>query len=186
MFLRITLWALVLSVTQLAYGQYQPEMTMHRIQAGELDATGWTTAQSTEGRFTVRLPLRFNDFTVAETDPNSVAAKTFAVGAKSAEGIKFSATRVTYRKPGAAANRFSQIENGEAFPTKPTSIKKIQHRGFKAVDVTLSNSSSVAYQRVLLVGPDIVTLIVEAPLPQRDLAMRLVPTFFESVTIEPQ
>ena len=49
---------------------------MHRKQAGEPDETGWMLAESTEGRFSVRMPINFNDFTVVETNPNAPAERT--------------------------------------------------------------------------------------------------------------
>ena len=75
-----------------------PGMKMRRIQAGEPDASGWRVAASTEGEFSVRLPLKFNDFTIGEGDSKAPMLHTFTVGAKSQEGIKFTATRIVYRQ----------------------------------------------------------------------------------------
>ena len=41
-----------------------PGVRMHRQQAGEFNLDSWSIAQSTEGKFSVRMPVRFNDFTV--------------------------------------------------------------------------------------------------------------------------
>ena len=46
------------------------------------DKSGWTLAASTDGRFSKRLPLLFNEFTVVEADPKAHAARTFTVGAR--------------------------------------------------------------------------------------------------------
>jgi hypothetical protein len=126
MFFRMVLVVITLATAQAAYGQQQPAMTMHRAQAGELDSSGWTIVRSTEGGFAVRLPLRFNDFTIADSNPDSPTGKMFIVGAKSAEGVKFTATRITYRKAGGAATYFANIGRGEGLQSKPQSIKAHQ------------------------------------------------------------
>src|SRR5690349_16387402 len=70
-----------------AFGQnLPPGMTMHRLQAGEPDASGWLTAASTEGGFSVRLPLKFNDFTLLEPDPTAPTLRTFHRGREVAGG----------------------------------------------------------------------------------------------------
>src|SRR4030095_4903909 len=101
MFLRSLLLAALLSgtLTISAFAQATPPgMKMHRVQAGEPDASGWMIATSTEGGFSVRLPLKFNDFTLEESDAKAATLRSFIVGTKSQEGIKFSATRIVYRK----------------------------------------------------------------------------------------
>ena len=37
-------------------------MVVHRDDAGELDADGWTLAKSTNGNYSVDLPMKFKDF----------------------------------------------------------------------------------------------------------------------------
>lgn len=65
---------------------------MHRLQATTADASGWYLAAATKGTFSVLIPLPFNDFSVADDDPAAGGVITHTVGAKSSEGIKFSAT----------------------------------------------------------------------------------------------
>ena len=69
-------------------------MEMHRVQATTKDPSGWYLAASTHGSFSVLIPIPFNDFTVTDDDPKVGSVKTYTVGAKSAEGIKFSATEI--------------------------------------------------------------------------------------------
>jgi hypothetical protein len=184
MIFRMVLVVIALATAQAANGQQQPPMTMHRTQAGELDSSGWTIARSTEGGFTVRLPLRFNDFTVADSNPDSPTGKMFIVGAKSAEGLKFTATRITYRKADGAATYFAKIGRGEGFQSKPQSIKALTVSGRKAVDLQLSTSSAVSYSRYVLLDSDLIVMTVEAPVTQRSAAATLAPTLFESLAVE--
>src|SRR5438093_10738133 len=80
----------LLSMSILAWAE--PKMEMHRVQATTKDRSGWYLAASTHGSFSVLIPIPFNDFTVTDDDPKFGKIKTQTVGAKSAEGIKFSAT----------------------------------------------------------------------------------------------
>ena len=184
MIFRLVLVVVTLATAQAAYGQPQPAMTMHRTQAGELDSSGWTVARSTEGGFTVRFPLPFNDFTVAESKPDSPTGKMFVVGAKSVEGLKISAVRISYRKADGAAAYFAKIGRGEGLQTKPQSIKAVTASGRKAVDLQLSASSAVSYSRYVLLDSDIIVMTVEAPVAHRSTAETLAPTLFESLAVE--
>jgi hypothetical protein len=181
---RMVLIVITLGAAPAAYGQQQPAMTMHRTQAGELDSSGWTTAQSTEGGFTVRLPLRFNDFTIAESKPDSPTGKIFVVGAKSVEGLKFTASRITYAKADAAAGYFAKIGRGEGLQSKPQSVKALTVSGRKAVDLQLSGNATVAYSRYVLLDSDVVALVLEAPVAQRSLAETLAATFLDSLAVQ--
>ena len=180
----MVLVVIALATAQVAYGQQQPAMTMHRTQAGELDSSGWTIARSTEGGFTVRLPLRFNDFTIADSNPDSPTGKMFVVGAKSTEGVKFTATRISYRKADGAATYFEKIGRGEGLQSKPQSIKALTVSGRKAVELQLSGSSAVSYSRYVLLDSDLIVMTVEAPRTQRSAAETLAPTLFESLAVE--
>src|SRR5262249_33136922 len=181
MILRTVLVATTLAAAQVAYAQQQPAMTMHRTQAGELDSSGWTAARSTEGGFTVRLPLRFNDFTIADSNPESATGRMFVVGAKSAEGLKLTATPITYRKADGAATYFARIGRGEGLQSKPQSVKALTASGRKAVDLQLSSSSAVAYSRYVLLDSDLIVMTVEAPVAHRSTAETLAPAGFASL-----
>ena len=55
---RSLLLVLLITGSHAAHGQYPRGVTMHRVEAGEMDSSGWATARSTDGGFTVRLPIR--------------------------------------------------------------------------------------------------------------------------------
>jgi hypothetical protein len=175
--------ALLVPASQAHAQPAAPAMTMHRTQAGELDATGWTTAASTHGRFSVRLPLKFNDFTVAEADAGSKVDKIFTVGTRSSEGLKFVASRMTYRKPGAATDFFGAAERREGFAAKASQHRKLDYRGFRAVEILISERGAVLYQRLVLAGPDLISLTLEAPREHDALARDLLPRFFDSLAV---
>jgi hypothetical protein len=154
---------------------------IHRIQAGTPDQSGWITAASTYGRFTVKVPIQYNDVTVQDNDSTSLTRKVETVGCKSSEGIKFSASKVFYKSPGAAAKQLGKLKSGGGLPG--ANVTPITLNDHEALDISFGDSSSHAKQRVILMGEEIYLLIVEWPIGQEDLAKSLVPTFFESFKV---
>jgi hypothetical protein len=161
-----------------------PNMKMHRIQAGEPDASGWIVAASTEGGFSVRLPLKFNDFTLEASDAKDEMLRSFGIGSKSQEGIIFSATRVVYRK-GAESSKhhFSTIENGQDRDLTPESVTPRRIGGRPAVDFAYKRASDVAYQRVILLESDLLMLFVDSPRVHEATARQLADAFFDSLVV---
>ena len=76
----------------------QPKLEMHRVGVSADDGTGWHSAVSTKGAFSIRLPIPFNDFSTHDARAGEVS---HAVGGKSSEGIKFMAVEmpVTAKTP---------------------------------------------------------------------------------------
>ena len=161
-----------------------PGMTMHRIQAGEPDASGWMVAASTEGGFSVRMPIKFNDFTLAESDPKAAALRTYTVGAKSQEGIRISATRIAYRKGAESARHFfSRFEKGLDLGSTPQLVKPHSVGERQAVDLVLKRKSGVAYQRIVLLESDLVLLSIESPQEHEPTVQKIAASFFDSLKI---
>ena len=185
MMMRPLLLASLLSATLIipAPGEDLPgAMTMHRLQAGEPDGSGWMLAESTEGGFSVRLPLKFNDFTMAESDPKSPAMRLYIVGTKSEEGIKFMATRVVYRKGAESAKDFfSRAERGADLKPERITPQKVGER--RAVDMVLKRTSDIAYQRTVLLEEDLLVMVVESPRRHNATAHHLATQFFDSLVV---
>jgi len=168
-----------------AMGQTLPRgMTMHRVQAGEPDASGWMAAASTEGGFSVRIPLKFNDFTLVESDPKAPTLRTFTVGAKSQEGIKLTATRIVYRKGAESARHFfSRFEKGLDLGSTPERVRPHSIGERRAVDVTFKRKSDVSYQRAVLLESDLLLMIVESPRSHEATAQQVAAPFFDSLSV---
>jgi len=171
----------------LAAAQTLPEgMTMHRKNAGDLDASGWTTAASTMGRFSVRLPLKFNDFTMQMPPTDVNVAAIFGVGGKTTEGIKFVAQRIVYRRDDGAPQFFSRIAKGEGFQAKVTVLGIVENRDRRSVDLMLENDQTVARLRYVLTDRSIVYMVVEIPRAHSTLVSDgMVQRFFESLDVTP-
>ena len=182
LFVLSSLWFLPLASA--GEPQLPPGMTMHRIQAGELDASGWTLAESTEGKFTVKFPFKFNDFTLAIDDSKSPAKTTFTLGGKSLEGIKFSATRIVYRQGAKAAQEFfAKMERGEGLEAQKPSIEKIDFHGLPSVNTSYCSNEVCLWQRSLLIEADLITLIIESPKQYKETVEAMTPIFFDSLEI---
>lgn len=161
----------------------KPKQTMHRIQVGTPDATGWIRAESTQGRFSASFPIPFNDFTVEDGNPAVPAARLDVLGCKSSEGIKFSVTRVSYRKPGQAETFFRTFQSGAALPGGV--VSPLRHGGLEAVEVSLSGGPTEARQRIVRQGETLFLCIVEWPKDQAALAAKLAPAFLGSLEVRP-
>ncbi len=72
-------------------------MKMFRIQATSPLADGWQLAQSTEGGFSVELPLAFNDFRQRAKTEDGVELRSHSIGGKTPGLLAWSATCVARR-----------------------------------------------------------------------------------------
>ncbi len=138
-----------------------PGFIMHRTQAGQLDPSGWTRAESTNGKFEVRLPCLYNDFTVDESDPGSKVKRTDTVGCLRADGKKFSVTRVRYKNPEADALYF--FENGKReFQKGGAKASALTVQGLPAFELVVAESSRCGFVRMIHAFPENVLLVAEA------------------------
>jgi hypothetical protein len=183
--MKLELPALFVSLCLAAGAAGAQEMKMHRKQAGEPDASGWMLAASTEGRFSVRLPMKFNDFTVTEKDPGAPAARTHTVGIRSSERIALVATRIEYRKGAQSAREFfARFEKGQGLGAAPESVKPLKLDAGRAVDLVLKRPADVSYQRVVLLQSDLLMLMVDAPREHDATAQQLAAAFFDSLKVD--
>jgi hypothetical protein len=176
--------ALFFSICLLSGQAGAQEMKMHRKMAGQPDPSGWMLAASTEGRFSVRLPLKFNDFTTHEPYPSPVN-RTYAVGARSSDETAFVATRIVYRNGAESARQyFAGYEKGEGLGQAPERVAKRQIGALRAVDLVLKKPASVRFQRVLLLDSDLLILSVEFH-PSHEAAVQpLAARFFDSLQVD--
>jgi hypothetical protein len=163
-----------------------PGMTMHRSSAGTLEASGWTLAKSTDGAFTVKLPLLFNDFTTVEQNPLEPVKQIFTVGGRAKDGVRFVASRFEYRDDKSAQTYYDNAKT--KMPTNVT-LPQVKERSIgkvPAVDVSFCETSgNCASFRNVLAGSTMIMLVVEYPVARRDELQPLVAEFFESLTFQP-
>lgn len=171
---------LTLAATNQANAQTSlpPGLKMHKTQAGKLGPDGWTDARSTEGRFSIRLPILYNDLTVTESDPKADVKLGHTVGGKTADGFKVSATRIIYRAKGLASKNF------EKFSKSAPNTKRLTYKGYEAVEFELSNSTSFSRQRAVLIGDEEIVLILEAPKTLQSALNEIAPRIFDSLNVD--
>jgi hypothetical protein len=158
---------------------------MHRSGAGQLDSTGWTDARSTEGKFSVRLPGLFDDFTVKNSDESLQAGQFFAISTVTPEGVRFSVTRATYDNPTAAEHYFRNWLTAGALHGKQEDRRVTKYRGLDAVEISASDDSRIIYAQTILVKQNLLLQTIESPLSQRTAAEQLKATFFQSLSFDP-
>ena len=183
--LRILVALGVLSFSYVAHAQDPVGKVMHRSSAGQLDSTGWTDARSTEGKFSVRLPGPFDDFTAKNSDETLQAGQFYAVTTVTPEGVRLSVTRASYDNPDAAQHYFNNWLTGGAIRGKQEDRRVTKYRGFDAVEVSASDDSSIVYARTILVKQNLLLQTIDSPVSQRTAAEQLKATFFQSLSFEP-
>lgn len=160
------------------------DVRMHRKQAGEPDKSGWMPAASTEGRFAVWLPIKFNDFT-SEGDSGSPITRVFTVGARSSDKISFVASRIAYRRGAASAREyFARFEKGLGLGATPEKVAPLKLGRLQAVDLVVKRALDVSYQRVVLLDEDLMLLSVEAPREHDAVVEPVTRVFFDSLMVD--
>ena len=185
MILRVLLGLVILFFSCLAHAQNPAETVMHRSGVGQPDSTGWTDANSTEGKFSLRLPGPFDDFTVKNSDEGLEAGQFFVIRSVTPEGVRLSVTRASYDNPGSAEHYFNNWQTGGALRGKEEGHRVTKYRGFDAVEISASDDSSLIYARTILVKRNLLLQTIESPLSQRAAAEQLKATFFQSLSFEP-
>jgi hypothetical protein len=134
---------------------------MFRAQASAPIGDGWHRAASTEGGFSVEVPLAFNDFRLRAETTDKVPTRSYAIGAKTPGLLAWSAT-CTARRDGKLG------PDGHA-----ANLDKTEAKG----------SPPTAFLRTVEFADRLCALIVEAqgsdPLPPEPSRRR----FFESLKI---
>ena len=122
-------------------------MTLHRAQAAEPIGDGWHRARSTNGGFSVELPVPFNDLVIRGKTTDEVEMRSYTVGAKTPGLLAWSATCVARR-------------DGKLGP---------EGRGAVSTGIEALGTPTKAYQRTVALEDRTCVLIVEAqgtdPLP---------------------
>jgi len=161
-----------------------PKVTMHRSQTGEPDASGWMLATSTEGGFSVRLPIKFNDYTADESAVSGPVLRSFSIEANSPNKTKFYASRIVYRDGAKTAQLFfARWEKGEGLPRDAKGIKPHRVGARRAVDYVQLGERDVAYARFLLLETDLLTMFIGSPRGLDATTQHFVAPFFDSLTI---
>jgi hypothetical protein len=164
-------------------GVSKPNVKMHRIQAQTPSGSDWFLAKSTEGSFSVLMPIPFNDFTVGDDIPGIGSYKSFAIGAQSVEGIKISAVEMPLTNGRASTNFDETIHNLEAGGSKISEVDKTFFQGWPAVSFAMDAVNTGAFCRYVQTPKSLYLLTVEYPFSYRPAAELLKNRFWESLKL---
>lgn len=157
-------------------------VAMHRVQAGNPDQNGWYEARSTEGSFTVLLPVPFNDFTIKETDKYGKENRYYAIGGKSTEGVKFSVVEFNKENKNIDKDIDELLVN---LKSTFTTIKerRFDFKGHPALEYEglLPAAKTSGCQRVIYLPDKIFTMIIEYPTDKESKVKPLIKPFLDSL-----
>jgi len=172
---------ILLSMSRLAWAERQ--MEMHRVQATTKDSSGWYLAASTHGTFSVLLPIPFDDFTVTDDHPRFGTIKTYIVGAKGAEGIKFSVIETTIIEGVSPTNVAAMTQQFSKPGQKVSDIDTSLFAGYPSVAFSVTSPSRGAYIRNVRTPKSLILLLLEYPNDQAKAAEGFRSTFLSSLKI---
>jgi hypothetical protein len=161
-------------------------MAMHRSQAGTPNEHGWYEGKSTEGSFTVFLPMPFNDFTLNSIDAKGRKTKAFVIGAKkNPEGIKFSVTE--YRQRTTNVDQAIKESLASVGPDKDISDqRRLSFKGYPAFQFKAQSEENhwLSYQRAIYLPDRTFLMIVESPSGYQSDVEPYLDAFFKSLDIK--
>lgn len=158
--------------------------TMYRLQAGTLDASGWTAAASTGGNFSIRMPCLFNDFSIEDSDPASVTSITYGLGCRRPDGALFTAARIRYRNGAPVAQTyFDTARTGPGFPG--AAFTATTFAGSQALDAVTRARGLCFWMRMVRDGPETIVLGVEGPAAMCEQLRPMASEFFAALDMRP-
>jgi len=177
--MRLALAAIVLGVTATAHAQ--PKLEMHRVGVSADDGSGWHLAVSSKGSFSIRLPIPFNDFTTRDATTGEVS---YVVGAKSSEGIKFSAveTPPSGKKPVDLAEIPKSLSSNPA--NKVSDVSRNARNDADILSLTMANAATTAHFRYIQTKSALYILTIEYPNAYRELVAANKDKFFDSFKLK--
>jgi hypothetical protein len=173
--------ALIVFGGAVAQAEPKPRLEMHRSGVSADDGSGWHSAVSTKGSFSIRLPIPFNDFT--SYDDSSKEA-VHAIGGKSTEGIKFAAFQlpITAKTPddlntipkSLAANRANKVSD----------VSRQTQDGADTISFSVATATSGSYFRCIRTKDALYMLSIEFPNAYRETVAVMKDTFFASFKLK--
>jgi hypothetical protein len=164
-----------------AVAQAEPRIEMHRSAVSADDGSGWHSAVSTRGSFSIRLPIPFNDFTSYDDSGSQVV---HAIGGKSSEGIKFAAFQlpITAKTPddlntipkSLAANRANKVSD----------VNRQTQDGVDTISFSVATATSGSYFHCVRTKDALYMLSIEFPNAYREPATAVKDGFFGSFKLK--
>src|SRR5262245_51339152 len=173
-------------VSASATAQDKPKLEMHRSNVSAMDASGWQVAASSRGSFSVRLPIPFNDFSVHSTDPKAGDTILHAVGGKSSEGIKMTATEAAFTAQSKAPADIGTMpeQMGRSPGSKVSEIRRDKQGEIDSIRFLVTGPATSAYIRYVKTPKALYTLIVEFPREHANTVAGVKDQFLDSLKLK--
>lgn len=151
---------------------------MHRIQATTKTKDGLYFAKSTDGNFSVLMPIPFNDFTVKD---NGVKACT--IGSTSSEGIKFSVTEMPKTEKTKAVDLDALMKSFMSPHNTITNVKREKTATYESIYFSIMDKSKGALCKYVVTKNTLFFMIIEFPIAYMKKAENGYSYFFSSLHI---
>jgi hypothetical protein len=162
--------------------QENSNITLHRIQAAERDASGWYPAISTYGTFRISLPLPFNDFTVHAKDTNNGQIDMQIVGCKSSDGYTFTVIEMPIFQKTKISDLETIVEKFKGDRKNTVAgVDNSSYAGFSTISFEVAGPNSGAFMRYINANNSLMMVTLEYPKGGRDSAIKMKARFFDSV-----
>jgi hypothetical protein len=162
--------------------QAKPKIIMHRTHATTPDPSGLYFAASTEGSFSILMPVPFNDFTVTSDEPNVGLVNIYSIGGSSTEGIKFSASEIpNVNGKRCVTNLVEFAKNLQISGQNVSDVQTSYVDGYPSVSYSAKDLSGGCYFLDVQKPGSFITLTLEYPLDQQAKAALFRPVFLSSL-----
>jgi hypothetical protein len=120
-------------------------MTMNSVFAGEPDDSGWYLAHTPRGRFSVRTPIAFSDYTISTVDKDGVSTQSNSIMAVDHRGVRFAAF-ASRRSDGKPESKNLGDVAGSLQGKKE--VRPIKVDGMEGIEIRVEGPGSSALVRV--------------------------------------
>ena len=158
--------------------QSDAKRKIHRLQDTTRNKSGLYYGKSTEGHFSVLLPIPFNDFTITAED-----VATYVIGGKSQEGIKFSVTEVVKKEKNKVTDFEAILKDFNEPSNIIADIKREPFNGNRSIRFSIVDKSSGAICKYIDTKSSLYILIIEFPVAYKKTVEENFTYFFSSLNI---
>ena len=151
---------------------------MIRTQATTKNEAGLYYAKSTEGNFSVLLPIPFNDYSLTADN-----FTTYGIGSKNQEGIKFSVTEMTKNEEHKTVDLDALMNNLKDPDNTIVNVKKEKTGNYESIIFSVLDSSSGAICKYVVTKNKLFLMIIEFPIDYRKKVENEYGYFFSSLRI---
>ncbi len=180
--IRVVVLFLVLSVSACTQKSTK-ELVMHRELAETKHESGWFEAVSTEGSFSILIPLPFNDYTITVVDSNIGEMKTFGIGSRSTEGCVFSINEMRKTERMNEIDLQSLVDDFEKKGSLVTEVRSTSYQLYPSVFFRAERSNGGAFVQYVNTPSSLITVILEYPESMYEEMDSLKETFFTSLKV---